>query len=225
MPADYPLILGHENAALDLMADRFPDLPHGARRSPAGARPQGGIGGLARADPKTRDRHRRPLAAFNRDWRELDALIGAQFWRVAFHRVAEDEINYRRFFNINDLAGLRMELAPVFEQLTRACSGCSRRASRRPQDRSRRWASSTRRRISRRCASASQALLSRGREDPRTARTAARRLAGRGHDRLRLPESGAGVLVDPSAEDAFTETYRLCRRERRIRRTSPGSAS
>ena len=42
-------------------------------------------------------------------------MIGAQFWRVAFHRVAEDEINYRRFFNINDLAGLRMELAPVFE--------------------------------------------------------------------------------------------------------------
>ena len=53
--------------------------------------------------------------AFNRDWRELDRLIAAQFWRVAFFRVAEDEINYRRFFNINDLAGLRMELAPVFE--------------------------------------------------------------------------------------------------------------
>ena len=52
---------------------------------------------------------------FNRDWRELDALISVQFWRVAFYRVAEDEINYRRFFNINDLAGLRMELAPVFE--------------------------------------------------------------------------------------------------------------
>ena len=29
-------------------------------------------------------------------------------------RVAEDEINYRRFFNINDLAGLRIELGPVF---------------------------------------------------------------------------------------------------------------
>ncbi len=33
---------------------------------------------------------------------------------MAFFRVAEDEINYRRFFNINDLAGLRMELGPVF---------------------------------------------------------------------------------------------------------------
>jgi (1->4)-alpha-D-glucan 1-alpha-D-glucosylmutase len=28
--------------------------------------------------------------------------------------VAEDEINYRRFFNINDLAGLRIEVGPVF---------------------------------------------------------------------------------------------------------------
>ena len=68
-----------------------------------------------RADPNARDGIDARLAAINGDWRELDALIRAQFWRVAFHRVAEDEINYRRFFNINDLAGLRMELAPVFE--------------------------------------------------------------------------------------------------------------
>ena len=40
--------------------------------------------------------------------------ISEQFWRVAFHRVAEDEINYRRFFNINGLAGLRVEVGPVF---------------------------------------------------------------------------------------------------------------
>ena len=52
------------------------------------------------------------VEAFNSDWRELDRLIREQFWRVAFFRVAEDEINYRRFFNINDLAGLRMEVAP-----------------------------------------------------------------------------------------------------------------
>jgi len=34
--------------------------------------------------------------------------------RGAF-RVAGDDINYRRFFNINDLAGLRIELPDVFE--------------------------------------------------------------------------------------------------------------
>ena len=48
-------------------------------------------------------------------WSELHSLIGLQSWRVAHFRVAADDINYRRFFNINDLAGLRMELPEVFE--------------------------------------------------------------------------------------------------------------
>ena len=43
-------------------------------------------------------------------------LIQQQHWRVAHFRVAADDINYRRFFNINDLAGLRMELPEVFDQ-------------------------------------------------------------------------------------------------------------
>ena len=43
------------------------------------------------------------------DWCELDELIGVQHWRAAYFRVAADDINYRRFFSINELAGLRME--------------------------------------------------------------------------------------------------------------------
>jgi (1->4)-alpha-D-glucan 1-alpha-D-glucosylmutase len=45
----------------------------------------------------------------------LDALIEAQAYRLAHWRVAADEINYRRFFDINELAALRMERAEVFE--------------------------------------------------------------------------------------------------------------
>ncbi|RZA17880.1 MAG: 4-alpha-glucanotransferase, partial [Lysobacteraceae bacterium] len=45
----------------------------------------------------------------------LDALIGRQAWRLAYWRVAGDEINYRRFFDINTLAALRMERESVFE--------------------------------------------------------------------------------------------------------------
>jgi len=45
----------------------------------------------------------------------LHKLLEAQHYRPAFWRVAGHEINYRRFFQINDLAGLRVEDAAVFE--------------------------------------------------------------------------------------------------------------
>lgn len=46
---------------------------------------------------------------------QLHHLIEGQAYRLAFWRVASDEINYRRFFDINDLAGLRMENDEVFD--------------------------------------------------------------------------------------------------------------
>lgn len=46
----------------------------------------------------------------------LHDLLEEQSYRLAYWRVAADEINYRRFFDINDLAGLRMEEAEVFRQ-------------------------------------------------------------------------------------------------------------
>jgi len=45
----------------------------------------------------------------------LHELLESQAYRLAFWRVAADEINYRRFFDINDLAALRMENEAVFE--------------------------------------------------------------------------------------------------------------
>ncbi len=49
----------------------------------------------------------------------LHELLEAQSYRIADWRVAAEEINYRRFFNINDLAGLRMELPELFEKTHR----------------------------------------------------------------------------------------------------------
>ncbi len=46
---------------------------------------------------------------------ELDALLDEQAFRLAFWRVATDEINYRRFFDINELAAIRVEDPTVFE--------------------------------------------------------------------------------------------------------------
>jgi (1->4)-alpha-D-glucan 1-alpha-D-glucosylmutase len=45
----------------------------------------------------------------------LHALLEAQAFRLAYWRVASDEINYRRFFDINELAALRMEHPPAFD--------------------------------------------------------------------------------------------------------------
>lgn len=45
----------------------------------------------------------------------LHALLEDQPYRPAFWRVAAEEINYRRFFDINELAALRVERPEVFE--------------------------------------------------------------------------------------------------------------
>jgi (1->4)-alpha-D-glucan 1-alpha-D-glucosylmutase len=44
----------------------------------------------------------------------LDNLLDDQAYRLSSWRVASDEINYRRFFDINELAALRMERIEVF---------------------------------------------------------------------------------------------------------------
>lgn len=52
------------------------------------------------------------------DVRSFDAmhqLIEAQAYRLSYWRVAAEEINYRRFFDINTLAAIRVELPEVFE--------------------------------------------------------------------------------------------------------------
>lgn len=45
----------------------------------------------------------------------LHDLLERQAYRLAYWRIAAQEINYRRFFDINDLAGLRMEEPALFE--------------------------------------------------------------------------------------------------------------
>lgn len=45
----------------------------------------------------------------------LDGLLSDQLFRLAFWKVATEEINYRRFFNVNELICLRMEDEAVFK--------------------------------------------------------------------------------------------------------------
>lgn len=61
------------------------------------------------------------LAEFNgnsgqpESFTRLDALLKQQHFRLAFWKVASEELNYRRFFSINDLISLRIEEKEVFE--------------------------------------------------------------------------------------------------------------
>lgn len=63
----------------------------------------------------------RAVRQFNSPSNDADAfqalheLLDAQAYRLAYWRVAGDDINYRRFFDINDLAALRMENDAAFE--------------------------------------------------------------------------------------------------------------
>ncbi|MFH1674371.1 MAG: malto-oligosyltrehalose synthase [Pseudomonadota bacterium] len=46
----------------------------------------------------------------------LDNLLSEQLFRLSFWKVATEEVNYRRFFTINDLISLRMEDEQVFRE-------------------------------------------------------------------------------------------------------------
>ena len=54
--------------------------------------------------------------AINADPESLDRLLQEQHYRLAFWRTASEDLNYRRFFSINDLAGIRVEYADVFHE-------------------------------------------------------------------------------------------------------------
>ena len=56
------------------------------------------------------------IESANRDPEALHEILELQHYRLARWRVASEELNYRRFFAINDLAALRAENPEVFRQ-------------------------------------------------------------------------------------------------------------
>jgi (1->4)-alpha-D-glucan 1-alpha-D-glucosylmutase len=59
------------------------------------------------------------VARINGDPDLLDALLQRQNYRLAHWRTASEELDYRRFFDIATLAGLRMDAPGVFEDVHR----------------------------------------------------------------------------------------------------------
>jgi (1->4)-alpha-D-glucan 1-alpha-D-glucosylmutase len=75
------------------------------------------------ADPRIRAHLDRVLRSFNgREGRPetfdpLDRLLEEQAFRLSFWKMASEEINYRRFFTVNDLISLRLEEEVVFHAI------------------------------------------------------------------------------------------------------------
>jgi (1->4)-alpha-D-glucan 1-alpha-D-glucosylmutase len=53
------------------------------------------------------------------DFNSIDQLLYQQFFRLSYWKVASEEINYRRFFSINELISVRAEDIEVFEHCHR----------------------------------------------------------------------------------------------------------
>ncbi|MGH2381697.1 MAG: malto-oligosyltrehalose synthase [Candidatus Limnocylindria bacterium] len=59
------------------------------------------------------------IAAINADPDRLDALLAQQRYRLVSWRASRDRLNYRRFFDINDLIGIRVEDRDTFAETHR----------------------------------------------------------------------------------------------------------
>jgi (1->4)-alpha-D-glucan 1-alpha-D-glucosylmutase len=83
------------------------------------------LASLVDASPLVRARIEETVASYNgkpgdpRSFDALDALLDEQCYRLAYWRVATEEINYRRFFDINELAAIRAESPQVFDETHR----------------------------------------------------------------------------------------------------------
>jgi len=78
------------------------------------------LAGLMEASPEAMEAIQTALAEINgrrgdpHSFDRLERLLESEAYRLSFWRVAMDEINYRRFFDINDLAAIRVEDPEVF---------------------------------------------------------------------------------------------------------------
>jgi (1->4)-alpha-D-glucan 1-alpha-D-glucosylmutase len=127
-PRTLPGLLGRAarragSAELAHLADGFAALPAARLTDPAAVRQRhdgkeelgARLDRLFQDEPGTAQAVDAELDELNRDPDALDELMRRQNYRLAFWRVASEELDYRRFFNIDTLAGVRAEDPEVFE--------------------------------------------------------------------------------------------------------------
>ena len=119
-PKTYPMVLeGSSPEAppdLDLLSDAFRRLPdREAAEDRAAAGRKESLARLCAQSPEATRAVEERVRELNGDSEALHKILEAQAYRLAYWRIAGDEINYRRFFSVNDLAGIRVEDERVFE--------------------------------------------------------------------------------------------------------------
>ena len=141
----------------------------------------------------------------------LDRLLDRQHYRLAHWRTAERELDYRRFFDVTTLIGLRVEDPRCSPTPTASFSAGWRTvhstACAIDHIDGLRLPAST----SPGCAQSAPMAVDRGREDPRRPASSFRpgqSTGTTGYDALDLVD---GVFVDPSGEAALTELFVECR--------------
>jgi (1->4)-alpha-D-glucan 1-alpha-D-glucosylmutase len=110
------------SAELEVLAVAFGRLPLATRIDPAAMAERHhdkevlrtGLAELCAARPEVAAAIDAGIADLNGDPDALDQLLGQQNYRLAYWRTAAEEISYRRFFDIQTLAGLRVEDPDVF---------------------------------------------------------------------------------------------------------------
>ncbi|KLK91787.1 bifunctional 4-alpha-glucanotransferase/malto-oligosyltrehalose synthase [Microvirga vignae] len=136
-PTTYPMVLDHALAALDeretagdllALTERLRSMR--GRKSPEylSSLPEEGehmkrqLSRIAADQPLIRKAIDHALKTINGtqglpdSFDALHRLLEAQSYRLAYWRVASSDINYRRFFDINNLAGMRVEIPEVFKR-------------------------------------------------------------------------------------------------------------
>jgi len=105
---------------LNFIADSLLRLPGSNGGGEAGARHRDKtviyelLQALCREQPGACPAIARAVDELNRDIDALDGLLDRQSYRLAYWRTAEQEMGYRRFFDVNTLIGLRMAREEVF---------------------------------------------------------------------------------------------------------------
>ncbi|MBH3460423.1 malto-oligosyltrehalose synthase [Pseudomonas putida] len=115
-PLDYGRILNHsDDPSLQALATRFSALSDCTDPLSEALPLQAELARLVRTGAHLEQ----ALAAFDSrsepGFKRLHLLLERQTYRLASWRTAADDINWRRFFDINELGGLRVERATVFE--------------------------------------------------------------------------------------------------------------